>query len=514
MTFSSPTPGAQVQFPAVYPARDRRFLQDLANALHLSIAFDEFDDNDEPVIVLRFDEDVFASMMEELSLNGKEEEGGEWKDAVDRVLKKYEKAQTLEDQSESDFEEAYEAKLKEKMHVWKKEYYQVRGLRRIWLEANSAETLERRSSNSIWIKIRKSYNSSATDMSKACSGCCTTITMVLPLGVGSMTITTRQRFRVSSMRTASILAKYCADLCNIADFKFDFKLGTPFKPFEQLMGVLPDLSNQHIPAAYRDLMTDPESPIIDFYPRDFETDMNGKKQDWEAVVKIPFIDQDRLLSTMATREHHLTPEERSRNSWGNSWSCTWEAGRDAVYASPQPGFLPDLYHCGSVLVPFDLPTLSGLKLVKGLCEGVLLGKDAVAGFPSLFTLPHSGQLGFHGVAVFQGDSKNETMVLTIENTFEGVVVEDIAKEMVGKTVYAGWPFLKEALVTGISDDLFRYEMDQSSGTVGKLPHRPESLVGWRKAAERIEHQYSKRYGSIIGDVNIVLNVRLLKGEHY
>lgn len=124
MTFSSPTPGAQVQFPAIYPARDRRFLQDLANALHLSIAFDEFDDNDEPVIVLRFDEDVFSSMMEELSLNGKEEEG-EWRDAVNRVLNKYEKAQTLEDQSESDFEEAYETKLKEKMHGWKKEYYQV-----------------------------------------------------------------------------------------------------------------------------------------------------------------------------------------------------------------------------------------------------------------------------------------------------------------------------------------------------------------------------------------------------
>jgi len=65
------------------------------------------------------------------------------------------------------------------------------------------------------------------------------------------------------------------------------------------MGVLPDLSSQHIPAAYRDLMTDPASPIINFYPRDFAQDMNGKKQDWEAVVKIPFIDQERLLKTMA-----------------------------------------------------------------------------------------------------------------------------------------------------------------------------------------------------------------------
>jgi 5'-3' exoribonuclease 1 len=45
-------------------------------------------------------------------------------------------------------------------------------------------------------------------------------------------------------------------------------------------------------------MYDPTSPILDFYPQEFEQDLNGKKQDWEAVVKIPFIDQKRLLSAM------------------------------------------------------------------------------------------------------------------------------------------------------------------------------------------------------------------------
>jgi 5'-3' exoribonuclease 1 len=46
-------------------------------------------------------------------------------------------------------------------------------------------------------------------------------------------------------------------------------------------------------------MFSPNSPIIDFYPLEFEQDLNGKKQDWEAIVKIPFIDADRLLSAMA-----------------------------------------------------------------------------------------------------------------------------------------------------------------------------------------------------------------------
>lgn len=38
-------------------------------------------------------------------------------------------------------------------------------------------------------------------------------------------------------------------------------------------------------------MTSENSPIIEYYPPDFKTDLNGKQQEWEAVVLIPFIDE-------------------------------------------------------------------------------------------------------------------------------------------------------------------------------------------------------------------------------
>ena len=59
----------------------------------------------------------------------------------------------------------------------------------------------------------------------------------------------------------------------------------------QLLAVLPAASKSHLPAAYHDLMTSEKSKVIDYYPPNFETDLNGKKQDWEAVVLIPFIDE-------------------------------------------------------------------------------------------------------------------------------------------------------------------------------------------------------------------------------
>ena len=38
-------------------------------------------------------------------------------------------------------------------------------------------------------------------------------------------------------------------------------------------------------------MVNEDSPLIDFYPTLFETDLNGKQHEWEAVVVIPFIDE-------------------------------------------------------------------------------------------------------------------------------------------------------------------------------------------------------------------------------
>ena len=41
----------------------------------------------------------------------------------------------------------------------------------------------------------------------------------------------------------------------------------------------------------QNLMIMEQSDIIEYYPVNFKTDLNGKQHDWEAVVLIPFIDE-------------------------------------------------------------------------------------------------------------------------------------------------------------------------------------------------------------------------------
>lgn len=43
------------------------------------------------------------------------------------------------------------------------------------------------------------------------------------------------------------------------------------------------------------LMCSPDSAVADFYPSKFECDLNGKQQDWEAVVLIPFIAEVKFI---------------------------------------------------------------------------------------------------------------------------------------------------------------------------------------------------------------------------
>lgn len=137
----------------------------------------------------------------------------------------------------------------------------------------------------------------------------------------------------------------------------EFELGKPFKPFQQLLGTLPPSSARFLPPEYRRLMLEERSPILDYYPLTFEQDMNGKRNPWEAVVIIPFINEDRLLAAIGTLDQStLTAQEKLRNSLGNDTVYSYDEGSMDSYPSTMPHF-PNIECCNSKMDIFTLPDI-------------------------------------------------------------------------------------------------------------------------------------------------------------
>lgn len=163
-------------------------------------------------------------------------------------------------------------------------------------------------------------------------------------------------------------APFASDFINVGDLKIEFERGTqPFKPMEQLMSVFPAASKQHLPTPWGNLMDDPESPIIDFYPTDFKIDLNGKKYAWQGVALLPFVDEKRLLETVQTVYPHLTEDEKKRNTRGDDVFYVRKGHRGYSY-------LLGLYEaCKDYNMEFDLEP----KYFGGVGGKILLSHIAV-----------------------------------------------------------------------------------------------------------------------------------------
>ncbi|KAI9933239.1 hypothetical protein AWENTII_002731 [Aspergillus wentii] len=454
-----------LDLPATLPARDRKFVEQLADDLRLPWTTVP-DDNGDRFLRLTFP----ISQTDD----DEEEEDEEASMAVRRIIRRYENAK-VQDLSPEEAQKAAEKKYEEKFQEWKEKYYQEKFG---WGLDNHEEMR----------KLTENYVQGLQ-----------WVLFYYYKGIASWPWFFRYHY-----------APMISDVKNGLKADMNFRLGQPFKPYDQLMGVLPDRSKRIVPPAYRDLMTSPDSPIIDFYPRDFELDMNGKKMEWEAVVKIPFIEERRLLDALATKDHLLTPEEKARNDFGVSLKFTYSPDVEYIYPSSLPGVFPDIPSCHCIENVFDLPAMDGLEPHVGLVDGAQLGASALAGFPSLKTLPHVGQLGFHGVCVFQQESRNESQVITLLEP-ESRSSSELAKQKLGKRVFVGYPFLQEALVVRVSDELFDYLLPEGEQHAVSVPHTPAQIEQWKKKADKIEGIYSKRLGTVIGPVEAMVHVQMLKG---
>lgn len=201
----------------------------------------------------------------------------------------------------------------------------------------------------------------------------------------------------------------------------------PFLPWQQLLSVLPQPSAWCLPKAYRSLMTSASSPLRNYFPDDFETDLNGKRNDWEAVVLLPFVDEKALLNAMhCIPMDKISEEERIQNVPGPSLSfkvlTTINAasnGPEETVESPFPNRLAS-FVSKARSAPLVLPELEdGTPFSSDVLDGTLPAL-LLLDLPSLKQLKfESTQLLHVGVNVFGTSSRGDSMVLKLSsNPFE------------------------------------------------------------------------------------------------
>ncbi|KAI0397176.1 exoribonuclease Dhp1 [Xylariaceae sp. FL0594] len=123
-------------------------------------------------------------------------------------------------------------------------------------------------------------------------------------------------------------APFAQDFKDLAKLEINFEKGRIARPFEQLMSVQPAASRHVLPDVFHPLMTDQDSPIIDFYPEDFVVDLNGKKMAWQGVALLPFIEMPRLLAAVEEKYPLLAADDAARNEPGREYLLLSEANQE------------------------------------------------------------------------------------------------------------------------------------------------------------------------------------------
>uniref|UniRef100_A0A8C9ZFK0 5'-3' exoribonuclease 1 n=1 Tax=Sander lucioperca TaxID=283035 RepID=A0A8C9ZFK0_SANLU len=318
-------------------------------------------------------------------------------------------------------------------------------------------------------------------------------------------------------------APFLSDIRNISELKLTFDLEKPFMPFQQLLAVLPAASKELLPESYRHLMTSENSPIIEYYPVDFKTDLNGKQQEWEAVVLIPFIDERCLLAAMEPYNLKMTKEEKARNRHTECAVYSYDSEKDFMYYSPLPHLMFTVFVCyRKADIPMDAWHVQLDHVSRRLDRSSLY----FCGFPTLQHIKHKFFKKKSGVVVFQQSSRGENMMLEILPSQDAEGCDDVAAQVLGKSVFVNWPHLEEARIIAVSDGDVKFCLEEPPG-VQRVYDRPSTppptkvtclsdkeQKDWVKDVQGLTEHFLKRKGIMVNETSVVLYGQLLTGRKY
>ena len=309
-------------------------------------------------------------------------------------------------------------------------------------------------------------------------------------------------------------APLASDLKNLTARKIEYVKSEPFYPFQQLLSVMPAGSAHLLPRAYRPLMCEESSPIRDFYPEDFPIDFEGKRNDWEGVCLVPFIDASRLLEAERTIDPSLlsaAEKERNVRSLPQLFQYDESVTSDVCPSPSTDGaskYMPAIH--GSKCAVFTLPPYPAEQppLRPMLAKGTSVGVRSPAGYPTLRTLQCDMRREMAAVNVLGTASKKDSVIVRLDQVAESLKVataEAVAQATMGQRCFVEWPYLREALVVAVSD------ATQKITPAGKQVFSHEQAIQWKKDCQGIHRDFRVGRGTDVGVISVMLHVRTCVG---
>ena len=126
----------------------------------------------------------------------------------------------------------------------------------------------------------------------------------------------------------------------------EFEGGKPITPFQQML-YHTTLSAPYIPPSYSVLMTDPNSPILKYYPPISSLDLTWTKKEFETIVHIPIILEQDLLDAIASYhcDDSLTEDEKLRNSAEPDYIFSYSQKESSWPTPLDSSFFPAIEKC-------------------------------------------------------------------------------------------------------------------------------------------------------------------------
>jgi len=291
--------------------------------------------------------------------------------------------------------------------------------------------------------------------------------------------------------------------------EISLEIGRAFRPFQQLMAVLPSSSKTLLPECYQGLFGT-ESPIAHFYPRKFVVDMDGVKVPWGGMTLIPFIDPTGLLSAMdgVTGKPPLSLAEKRRDEFRGANSFEYDMKSGIFVKSTVPGKYNDIQRCPVRIVEFKHPELPhGCEHFPNFLLGGLKTKEM--GFPTLYVHPLTASFQV-GVKVFQFEARGLSLYLHLRPTTSFHPEEEvILQALQSPTAIIDYPCIHRGRIVAVHTPWMKYLQD--GRRIDSNPYEHEKRV-WELLQDQRKRGLTVEFDSSAIDVDESSAGRMWRGR--